>query len=67
MRHIINRILFLIIKDVNRVLTLFFLLIKVHYYDKIFVVEEAVYVIVEIAVVNLTRMLMCVLTDVFSR
>ena len=45
MRHIINRILFLIIKDVNRVLTLFFLLIKVHYYDKIFVVEEAVYVL----------------------
>lgn len=45
MRHIINRILFLIIKDVNRVLTLFFLLIKVHYYDKMFVVEEAVYVL----------------------
>lgn len=45
MRHIINRILFLIIKYVNRVLTLFFLLIKVYYYDKIFVVEEAVYVL----------------------
>lgn len=45
MRHIINRILLLIIKDINRGLTLFFLLIKVHYYDKIFIVEEAVYVL----------------------